>query len=229
MAMTPRRILLLLLTTVLMLGTGAQDKGPVAKEPDTRIDIQVTNIQAARVFMPTGLSTLGIPRPAAAMPWFQIAIEYRIAAGAGTSEAGRWIDDMEIAWGVSLADRRLRRSGERPSHVFLNRTVRYASVDVLQKYPHYAVVYLSPRYLQRLGYDATSLPGRDDLVAFAEIRLRGQAVANSSPKSFRSPKDFREWTKTRELLAADSTDLRKHTETPFIFLDQDLLDEEKAD
>lgn len=229
MAKTPRCILLFLTTMFIMaLGTGAQDKGPVAKEADSRIDIQITDIQVRPVSMPASLSTLGIPRPAAAMPWFQIAIEYRMAGG-GTSEAGRWVDDLEIAWGVSLADRRPRRSGERPSHVFLNRNIRYASVDVLQKYPHYAVVYLSPRYLQRLGYDASALPRRDDLVAFAEIRLQGQMVANSSQKSFRSPKDFREWTKTRELLAADSTDLRKHTETPFIFLDQDLLDEEKAD
>ena len=82
MAKTPRCILLFLTTMFIMaLGTGAQDKGPVAKEADSRIDIQITDIQVRPVSMPASLSTLGIPRPAAAMPWFQIAIEYRMAGG----------------------------------------------------------------------------------------------------------------------------------------------------
>lgn len=162
------------------------------------------------------------PRPIL-MPWVQVLLGFDTVPS-DKSVAARWADDLEIVWTVALIDRR-RGSATLGRPVYLRRTVRYANVDLLRR-NHYAAVFLSPRFLQRYGYE-TQPPAAGDILVYADLRIGGVLQAGSSAKITRERfKGPSEWWNMKGSTFLEAGNLKIHQESPFAPYDQELLEEE---
>jgi hypothetical protein len=162
------------------------------------------------------------PRPLV-LPWIQVLLGFETQP-ADKSVAARWADDLEIVWTIAVLDRR-RGSPTLGRPVYLKRTMRYSNVDMARR-NHYAAVFLSPRFLQRYGYE-TVPPAAGDVLVYADLRIGGVLQTGSSAKitreRFKAPNA---WWSNPDMKVLDVGNLKSHQESPFGPYDQELLEEE---